>query len=135
MLLKLDYYFESSMKLSVLKWYLLRSMTSLHWFHCICWIYAEIKKEITFIKKRLQHRCFPVKFANFLRTPNLKNICERLLLLLLSLVWTKAIRIALTHFMSLVSFFTPENRETRGFLIFSVAIEREQWHEMSQDGK
>ena len=32
-----------------------------------------------FIKKRLQHRCFPVKFAKFLRTPILKSICERLL--------------------------------------------------------
>ena len=26
------------------------------------------------IKKRLQHRCFPVKFAKFLRTPILKSI-------------------------------------------------------------
>ena len=33
-----------------------------------------------FIKKRLQHKCFPVKFAKFLRTPILKNIYERLLL-------------------------------------------------------
>ena len=32
-----------------------------------------------FIKKRHQHRCFPVKFAKFLRAPILKNICERLL--------------------------------------------------------
>ena len=32
------------------------------------------------IKKRLQYRCFPVKFAKALRTFNLKNICERLLL-------------------------------------------------------
>ena len=32
------------------------------------------------IKKRLQHRCFPVNVANFLRTPILKNICKRLLL-------------------------------------------------------
>ena len=29
---------------------------------------------------RLQHRCFPVKFANLLRMPVLKNIYERLLL-------------------------------------------------------
>ena len=36
--------------------------------------------ESLFIKKRLQLRCFPVKFAKFLRTPILKNICERLLL-------------------------------------------------------
>ena len=33
-----------------------------------------------FIKKRLQQRCFPVKFAKFLRTTILKNICEQLLL-------------------------------------------------------
>ena len=30
--------------------------------------------------KRLQHRCFPVNIVKFLRTPILKNICERLLL-------------------------------------------------------
>ena len=35
---------------------------------------------VNFIKKRLPHMCFPVKFRNFLRTPILKNICERLLL-------------------------------------------------------
>ena len=29
-----------------------------------------------FIKKRLQHRCFHVKVATFLRTPILKDICE-----------------------------------------------------------
>ena len=32
-----------------------------------------------FTKKRLEHRCFPVKFAKFLRTPILKNSCELLL--------------------------------------------------------
>ena len=32
------------------------------------------------IKKTLQHRCFPVIIAKFLRIPILKNICERLLL-------------------------------------------------------
>ena len=31
-----------------------------------------------FIKKRLQHRCFPVKIAQFLRARALKNICEPL---------------------------------------------------------
>ena len=35
---------------------------------------------IMLIKKRLQRGCFPVKFANFLRAPVLKNICKRLLL-------------------------------------------------------
>ena len=33
-----------------------------------------------FIKKGLQHRCFPVKLTKFLRAPFLRNICERLLL-------------------------------------------------------
>ena len=33
-----------------------------------------------FIKKRLQHRCFLVNSAEFLRTPISKNISERLLL-------------------------------------------------------
>ena len=32
------------------------------------------------IKKRLQHRCFPLKFAKFSRTPILKIICKQLLL-------------------------------------------------------
>ena len=33
-----------------------------------------------FVKKRLRHKCFHLKFVKFLRTPILKNICERLLL-------------------------------------------------------
>ena len=33
-----------------------------------------------FIKKRVQHRCFPVKFAKFLRTPFWHNTSGRLLL-------------------------------------------------------
>ena len=33
-----------------------------------------------FIKQSLQYRCFPGSFAEFLRTPILKGICERLLL-------------------------------------------------------
>ena len=38
-----------------------------------------IKSVKNFVKKRLQHSCSPVKFAKFLRTPILKNKCERLL--------------------------------------------------------
>ena len=33
-----------------------------------------------FIKRRLQLSCFPLNIAKFLRTPILKNICERVLL-------------------------------------------------------
>ena len=32
--------------------------------------------EYNFIKRKLQHRCFPVKHVKFLRTSILKNICE-----------------------------------------------------------
>ena len=39
-----------------------------------------------FIKLRLQHRCyFPVKFVKFLKTPILKNICERLFYIMMFL--------------------------------------------------
>ena len=38
-----------------------------------------------FVKKIFQHRCFPVKFATFLRTPTLTNVCEQLLLFLV--IW------------------------------------------------
>ena len=39
-------------------------------------------QDFNFTKIRLQHKCFPVKFATYLRTPILKNICQRLLLAL-----------------------------------------------------
>ena len=32
-------------------------------------------KACNFIKKGFQHRCFPVKFVKFLRTPISRNIC------------------------------------------------------------
>ena len=37
------------------------------------------------IKKKLKHSYTPVKFAKFLRTSILRNICERLLLAILNL--------------------------------------------------
>ena len=37
-------------------------------------------KACNFIKKRFQHRRFPVNIEKFLRTSILKNICEQLLL-------------------------------------------------------
>ena len=42
----------------------------------LCWNLFLINFQTNFIKKRLQYRCFPVKFAKFLRTPISKNICE-----------------------------------------------------------
>ena len=40
----------------------------------------------TLLKKKLWHRCFPVNFVKFLRTPFLQNTSERLLLQPLSLL-------------------------------------------------
>ena len=45
---------------------------------CVFW--KKSLRACNFLKKRLQHWCFPVKFAKILATPILKNICERLLL-------------------------------------------------------
>ena len=39
-------------------------------------------KAATLLKKKLWHKCFPVNFAKFLRTPYLQNTSERLLLIL-----------------------------------------------------
>ena len=50
-------------------------------FLLVPWVAKKGLKACNFIKKRLQRRCFPVNIARFLRTPFLKNICERLLLL------------------------------------------------------
>ena len=44
---------------------------------------CSMKKDLrpaTLLKKGLWHRCFPVNFANFLRTPFLQNTSGRLLL-------------------------------------------------------
>ena len=44
------------------------------------------------------------------------------------------INLGLTHFMPLVSLNTPlKYQKTRGFLIFSGGIARDQWHEMGQE--
>ena len=40
----------------------------------------------TLLKKKLWHRCFPVNFVKFLRTPFLQNTSERMLLQPLSLL-------------------------------------------------
>ena len=56
----------------------------------------------SFIKKRLQLRCFPVNIARFLRPPILKNFCEQLLLFSQSLSWN------LYNSLNLYNSFTTE---------------------------
>ena len=45
--------------------------------------------------KRLQHRCFPVNFAKFLRTPIMQNICKQLLLKWKTHRWVGIIQVPL----------------------------------------
>ena len=43
-------------------------------------LFLSCRPTCSFTKNRLQHRCFPVNTATFLRTSILENIYERLLL-------------------------------------------------------
>ena len=45
--------------------------------NCCCSLFSEEAADLQLFTKKLQHRCFPVKFARILI---LKNICKRLLL-------------------------------------------------------
>ena len=50
----------------------------------LCWSILLIKLQACkFVEKRLKHWCFPLHVRKFLRTPILKNISERLLLIIL----------------------------------------------------
>ena len=42
--------------------------------------YFNKERKATLLKKRLKHSCFLVNIVEFLRSPALKNICERMLL-------------------------------------------------------
>ena len=59
-----------SVKIDVLKNF--ANFTGKHLFWSLFLIVADLKA-CSFIKKRLQHRCFPVKFHKFLKTHILKN--------------------------------------------------------------
>ena len=58
-------------------------------------------KACKFIKKRLQHRCFPVIIVKFSRTPILKNICERLLV--------KSVISIILDIYPIISYFLKQN--------------------------
>ena len=58
-----------------------------------------------FIKKRPQHRCFPANIAKFLRTVILKNIIERLLLIMLSYLGKALFQLSKNAFY--FEFFNP----------------------------
>ena len=61
----------------------LKNFANFTWKY-LCWCLFFNKtvclRPAVLLKKRLRHRCFPVKFTKFLRTPILKNIWEQLVL-------------------------------------------------------
>ena len=65
-----------------------------------------------FYLKKFQHEYFPDDFSKYFRTVYFEKTY-------------------LTHFLLLVSFDTPwKYQKTKVFLMFSVGIERDQWHEV-----
>ena len=62
----------------------LRNLTKLTGKHlCQSLFFSKVAGfgPVVLLKKRLRHRCFPVKFVKFLRTPFLQDTSGRLLLL------------------------------------------------------
>ena len=68
-----------SVKKVVLKYF--ANFTGKHLCWCLFLIKFQACRTAPLLKMRLQHRCFPLKFAKFFRTPILKNICKGLLLI------------------------------------------------------
>ena len=58
------------------------------------------------VKKRIQHRCFPLKFTKFLRTPISKNICKNNCSLIF-LPW----KLSLLKYLKSFSKFTGDTRQ------------------------
>ena len=67
-----------SMKKSVLR--IFAKFTGKHLCQSLFFNKVAGLRPAIFLKKRLWHRCFPVNFAKFLRTPFLQNSSGRLLL-------------------------------------------------------
>ena len=93
----------------------------------------KIIQTCNFLKKRLQDRCFPAKFAKFWRTSILKNIYEWLLLKIGKIVVLENVLYpkSLIHFRPMFPFYTPwKCQKSPSFLMFSGSIGREYWLNM-----
>ena len=85
----------------------------------LCWSLFFIKLACNFIKKRLQHRRFPVKSANFFRTAIFTEHLRWLLLIMLSV--RKLLLHVVIHF---AVFCQPVNRH-QVFLFLNMFMNRD----------
>ena len=85
-----------------------------------------------------QRTCFSDIFRGYIKRPVIWNRLNKLNMLAKAkptltgsyMRWTLDVD-GLTDFMPMVSFYTPwKHQKTSGFLMFSGAIERDQWHKM-----
>ena len=83
------------LKKAVLKDFAIFTGKHLHW--SLFFKKVAVLQPCNIAKKILQHRCFPVGIAKFLRTPILKNICKRLFLIV------NCSKIILKHFKKVFS--------------------------------
>ena len=74
-----------SIKNVVLKIFAIFTRKTLSW--SLSLIFHFSPSACNFIKRRLQHSCFAVNIAKFLRTLILKNICKRLFLYIVKSLW------------------------------------------------
>ena len=74
-----------SIKKDVLKKF--TNFTGKHLCQSLCFNKLASLRPTSWLKKRLWHRCFPINFVKFSRTPILENTSGRLFLYLVSKAW------------------------------------------------
>ena len=85
-----------------------RVMTTIKSFRMKC---SRSSCQRCFLKKRLQHRSFPVSITKFLRTSILKNICERLLLVFRgNLMWDGEQCLRCLRYLKIFKFILKRNK-------------------------
>ena len=97
---------RSCSKKTVLKNFAIFTGKHLYWSHFLIFTFHVLDlPACNFIKKRLQHKFFPVKFAKFLRTIVLKNIGKRLLLNISAFDYTQSLHktLKITSFSLILS--------------------------------
>ena len=107
-----DFVFRSSHQKFSVKTDVLKNFANFTGKHMCQSLFIVSLKACNFIKKKLQHKCFPIIIANLLRAPILKNICKQLLLCIL---WIFKILPWTVHFSA---WWTPMNHKQSIFIIY-----------------